>query len=59
MFKRGDDRPDCGYELLNLKAWKKLLALCVSVKLLTIFHEGKLSKQFSNGLMKNGGKSVK
>jgi len=53
MFKRGDDMPDFGYELLNSKAWKKLLVLCVSVKLLTIFHEGKLSKYFPNELMKN------
>ena len=33
--------------------------LSISVKLLTIFHEGKLSKYFSNELMKNGWKYVR
>lgn len=59
MFRGRDNRPDCEDELLNSKAWKKLLILCTNVKLLTIFHEGKVSKYFSNELMKNGWKFFK
>lgn len=54
MFKRGNNRPDYGYELLNSKAWKKLLVLSTNIKLLTIFLEIKLSKQFSNRPKMNG-----
>ena len=38
---------------------KKLLVLCTNVKLLTISFERKISKYFSNELMKNGWKSFK
>jgi len=49
-----DDRPYRENELLDTMACINLLVLCASVKLLTIFREGKLSKYFSKGSMENG-----